>query len=41
MSSPDGEIVADAGAKEGCISAELDLAKLKKYREGLPFLDDM
>jgi len=38
---PDGEIIADAGMKEGYISAELDLMKLKKYRSGLPFLQDM
>jgi predicted amidohydrolase len=38
---PDGEIIADAGSEEGCITAELDLVKLKKYRSGLPFLEDM
>src|SRR4051812_37065928 len=38
---PDGEIIANAGAKEGCVTAELDLAKLNKYRSGLPFLDDL
>jgi predicted amidohydrolase len=38
---PDGEIVADAGSKEGWIQTDLDLGKLKKYRSGLPFLDDM
>jgi predicted amidohydrolase len=38
---PDGEIIADAGSEEGYISAELDLAKLNKYRSGLPFLNDM
>lgn len=38
---PDGKILADAGEREGCISAKLDLANLKKYREGLPFLKDM
>ena len=38
---PDGEILADAGEREGCISAQLDLGKLRKYREGLPFLADM
>jgi omega-amidase len=39
--SPVGEIVADAGANEAIISAELDLVGLQKYREGLPFLKDM
>lgn len=38
---PQGEILADAGGREGCIRAQLDLAALRKYREGLPFLDDM
>jgi predicted amidohydrolase len=38
---PDGEIIADAGSNEGYISAELDLAKLNKYRSGLPFLTDI
>ncbi len=38
---PQGEILADAGETEGAISAELDLANLKKYREGLPFLADL
>ena len=36
-----GEILADAGGQEGCISATLDLPILRKYREGLPFLKDM
>ncbi len=36
-----GEILADAGSAEGTISAALDLPTLRKYREGLPFLDDM
>ncbi len=36
-----GEILADAGASEGCISAKLDLDTLRKYRQGLPFLADM
>ena len=39
--SPQGEIVADAGVSEGWISAELDLLSLRKYRAGLPFLDDL
>ena len=38
---PHGEILADADAREGFISAQLDLAGLRKYREGLPFLDDL
>jgi predicted amidohydrolase len=38
---PQGDILADAGDREGCIRARLDLAALQKYREGLPFLDDM
>jgi omega-amidase len=38
---PQGEVVADAGDREGCISAKLDLANLRKYREGLPFLADL
>ena len=38
---PLGTILADAGAAEGVISAQLDLANLRKYREGLPFLADM
>ena len=38
---PDGEILADAGEAEGSVRAELDLAGLRKYREGLPFLSDM
>jgi omega-amidase len=38
---PHGEILADAGPDEGTIRASLDLATLRKYREGLPFLKDM
>ncbi len=38
---PHGELMADAGDREGCIRAELDLAGLRKYREALPFLGDM
>ncbi len=38
---PHGDILADAGGREGCISADLDLASLRKYRQGLPFLADM
>ena len=36
-----GDILADAGQKEGAISAGLDLNTVRKYREGLPFLADM
>lgn len=39
--SPQGDILADAQDREGLISAELDLAALRDYRRGLPFLDDM
>jgi omega-amidase len=38
---PQGELLADAEEREGCIRAELDLPALRKYREGLPFLGDM
>jgi omega-amidase len=38
---PQGTILADGGSAEGIISAQLDLASLQKYREGLPFLADM
>ncbi len=38
---PQGEILADAGEREGSIRAELDLTGLRKYREGLPFLADL
>jgi omega-amidase len=38
---PDGEVVADAGSKQACVMADLDLEKLRKYRSGLPFLADM
>ncbi|HLH55080.1 MAG TPA: nitrilase-related carbon-nitrogen hydrolase [Verrucomicrobiae bacterium] len=36
-----GEIVAQAGAVEGCINAQLDLEALRHYRKGLPFLEDL
>jgi len=39
--SPQGDIIADAGNREGSISAPLDLAGLRHYRQGLPFLDDL
>jgi len=38
---PQGAVLADAGTTEGFISAPLDLANLRKYREGLPFLADL
>jgi predicted amidohydrolase len=38
---PQGEILTDAGDGEGSIAATLDLVNLRKYREGLPFLNDM
>ena len=38
---PHGEILADAGGRECCVSAKLDLPALRKYRKGLPFLNDM
>jgi omega-amidase len=39
--NPQGDILADGGDREGGICAELDLAELRKYRAGLPFLDDL
>jgi len=38
---PKGGIIADAGSKEGIISAPLDLQALLDYRRELPFLKDM
>jgi omega-amidase len=38
---PQGEIIADAGEAPGTVSARLDLATLRQYREGLPFLADL
>ncbi len=38
---PQGEIIADAGNKEGVIQASPDLEMLRNYREGLQFLNDM
>jgi len=38
---PQGEILADAGSRERSIQAKLDLANVRKYREGLPFLADL
>lgn len=39
--NPQGEILADGGEREMILSASLDLPSLRKYREGLPFLNDM
>lgn len=36
-----GEIIVEAGAGEGVIQGELDLEPLRKYRQGLPFLQDL
>ena len=36
-----GDILADAGEREDWLRAELDLATLRQYRQGLPFLADM
>jgi omega-amidase len=36
-----GEIIADAQNSEQCIQARLDLEPLRKYRQGLPFLEDL
>jgi omega-amidase len=36
-----GEILADAGQNEGWLAASLDLESLRKYRQGLPFLQDL
>jgi predicted amidohydrolase len=38
---PQGEILADGGTTEGMICADLDLAQLRKYRQALPFLNDL
>ena len=38
---PAGDVLADAGAGETIISAEVDLAALRQYRQKLPFLTDM
>jgi len=37
---PHGEVLADAGEREGYARAFLNLESLRKYREGLPFLKD-
>jgi len=36
-----GDMLADAGTAEQTIKARLDLAVLRKYRHGLPFLADL
>ncbi len=38
---PHGDILADAGESEGCVSAALDLDMLRQYRKGLPFLEEL
>jgi predicted amidohydrolase len=38
---PQGETLAEAAEREGCVRARLDLVSLRQYREGLPFLEDM
>ena len=38
---PDGKILVDAGSEERCIQGQIDLPQLRKYRAGLPFLDDL
>lgn len=38
---PHGEVMADAGETEGWAQARLDIDALRKYREGLPFLNDL
>jgi predicted amidohydrolase len=39
--SPEGTILGNAATREGCVSATLDREKLRKYREGLPFLAEL
>ena len=41
MVDPLGEIIADAGESEGTVRGTLDLKNLAKYRDGLPFLNDL
>jgi omega-amidase len=36
-----GEFLAETGENEGAVRASLDLETLRKYRQGLPFLDDL
>lgn len=38
---PRGNVLADAGAEEGIVSAEIDCESLRTYRRELPFLNDM
>jgi len=37
----EGEVMSDAGEGETCIRGELDLPKLRQYRQKLPFLADL
>jgi predicted amidohydrolase len=37
----DGNLIAEAGNRQTCIQADLDLTNLRKYRSGLPFLQDL
>lgn len=39
--NPWGEVIADGGHEEGLVTADLDLAALRSYREKLPFLEDL
>lgn len=41
IADPHGEIIADAGGREGFISADLDLAMLAEYRSAFPALKDI
>jgi predicted amidohydrolase len=38
---PEGDIIADAGEGETVCQAKINLDGLRKYRAGLPFLDDL
>jgi predicted amidohydrolase len=39
--SPQGRVIADAGGREGLVSAELDLDDVTRYRATFPALQDM
>jgi predicted amidohydrolase len=41
IADPHGVELASAGDREACIRARVDLDNLRKYRDGLPFLNDM
>jgi omega-amidase len=41
MVDPSGNILADAGGDQARIEMTLDLDNLRKYRQGLPFLEDL